>query len=1197
MAFLSGFVKTGLSLLGKDSSAFPYTVGDKVEWFDSQSIWSLHHGVKKEDNSKASIFVFDGSKNRDSLPLARNMFRRIRTMRHPDLLCYLDGIEDEQTIMFATDPVEPLSSQLGQAPDQNLILWGLYKIAHAIQFINQDCDMVHGNIRLSSIFINQAGEWKLGGFEVLSSMKDESPMILTFGGLVSDAQKYASPEVQKSGWTVLKDLPPTAEDSYQLGCLIFEAYNRRFDTADQLVSQRGEIPANMYPIYKALLRPSGRTRADAASFLEEGSRPNGFFDTDFIHVNQFLENITIKDQHEKDAFLRKLDTVIESFPTDFAKYKILPELTKAFEFGSGGAKALNAILKIGDQLANDEYEKIIVAPIVRMFASPDRAIRISLLENMQRFISHIPNKVVVNQIFPNVATGFTDTVPLIREQTIKATLLLVPKLSDRIINYDLLKYMAKLQMDEEPGIRTNTTICLGKIAKHLSDDTRKKVLIPAFTRSLRDGFHHARIAALMALTATAEYYAAPECANRIIPCIATVLIDKEKPVRDQAFKAMNTFLTRVQEFADNMPETALEPSSSPAIASKIEGDATSSPMSSMGVAGVFGGATKGLAGWAVSSLHARFGTPSGEINSGNPLPTNGSAIPAERDTGLARPIASSERLAQIGMAYEEDGWPDDSKDDLIEFSENDGWEPFETNTVEKPVPISDIVPAVPKTRISTFATANHPSGSKTSMKLGHTTKSLASQLEEEATSSMRMNSASTSNPSSIASHSNATSPNMQPEFASKEDRKAELERRREERRQRMAELRNATQRNKTEINRFGLESIDWEWKGENNPKTSSGLLLAFLSIVGWVQAYVILPTPTVKGNHELQALASPTAAPDSRSSNRRLARRQLEENLSLYQNWADVCNNEKGNNVRIQLDNQDVRQLWQTVTETVYCGHGQVKTVTKTVTAKSTATSTVYVDKDKNKKPKCDDKCWSDYLWHTYGHGISVAQGFTGIVCVLIGIYFILFGFRFFRPTLALTGFVFFATMTWIGLVNNEPAYGYPHTEIIYICVSIGLGLLGAVLFMFLYPLGLYMVGALAGFYLAVYILSWKENLVITIKVARICFIVGMGVVMAILVFLAESYVIIFSTAVIGAYLFIFGLDFFIHTGFINSWLAIFDGNQYHRNSYLVSTPIYIMLAFIAFLILLSAGWQYYWNIVRLKRRFGVNVIEVPAEK
>jgi SCY1-like protein 1 len=41
------------------------------------------------------------------------------------------------------------------------------------------------------------------------------------------------------------------------------------------------------------------------------------------------------------------------------------------------------------------------------------------------------------------------------------------ELNDRTINGDLLKYLAKTQTDEQPGIRTNTTICLGKIAKHL----------------------------------------------------------------------------------------------------------------------------------------------------------------------------------------------------------------------------------------------------------------------------------------------------------------------------------------------------------------------------------------------------------------------------------------------------------------------------------------------------------------------------------------------------------------------------------------------------------------------------------------------------------------------------------------------------------------------------------------------------------
>ena len=42
-----------------------------------------------------------------------------------------------------------------------------------------------------------------------------------------------------------------------------------------------------------------------------------------------------------------------------------------------------------------------------------------------------------------------------------------PKLSEKTISTQMLKYFAKLQMDQEPGIRTNTTICLGNYFHYL----------------------------------------------------------------------------------------------------------------------------------------------------------------------------------------------------------------------------------------------------------------------------------------------------------------------------------------------------------------------------------------------------------------------------------------------------------------------------------------------------------------------------------------------------------------------------------------------------------------------------------------------------------------------------------------------------------------------------------------------------------
>lgn len=46
-----------------------------------------------------------------------------------------------------------------------------------LKFINGDASSVHGIVRASSVFTSESGEWKLGGFDVLSSMNDENAVI------------------------------------------------------------------------------------------------------------------------------------------------------------------------------------------------------------------------------------------------------------------------------------------------------------------------------------------------------------------------------------------------------------------------------------------------------------------------------------------------------------------------------------------------------------------------------------------------------------------------------------------------------------------------------------------------------------------------------------------------------------------------------------------------------------------------------------------------------------------------------------------------------------------------------------------------------------------------------------------------------------------------------------------------------------
>jgi SCY1-like protein 1 len=116
------------------------------------------------------------------------------------------------------------------------------------------------------------------------------------------------------------------------------------------------------------------------------------------------------------------------------------------------------------------YSMLQVLPtVIKLFASSDRAIRVGLLQHIESFGGGLSTQVVDEQVFAHVATGFADTSAFLRELTLKSMLVIAPKLSQRTLTGSLLKHLSKLQVDEEPAIRTNTTILLGNIASHLNE--------------------------------------------------------------------------------------------------------------------------------------------------------------------------------------------------------------------------------------------------------------------------------------------------------------------------------------------------------------------------------------------------------------------------------------------------------------------------------------------------------------------------------------------------------------------------------------------------------------------------------------------------------------------------------------------------------------------------------------------------------
>jgi SCY1-like protein 1 len=124
--------------------------------------------------------------------------------------------------------------------------------------------------------------------------------------------------------------------------------------------------------------------------------------------------------------------------------------------------------------------------------------------------------------------------------------------------------------------------------------------VPAFSRALKDPFVHARVAGLMAFMASVDVFDVEEVAGKVLPNISGSMIDKEKLVRDQAFKAVELLVKKLESHAATMPETAITENGEPSTLAPLPGQDT--------LVNSAAGAAGALAGWAISSLGKKLAT-------------------------------------------------------------------------------------------------------------------------------------------------------------------------------------------------------------------------------------------------------------------------------------------------------------------------------------------------------------------------------------------------------------------------------------------------------------------------------------------------------------------------------------------------------------------------------------------------------------
>ena len=542
-------------LFSKDPTKdFPYENVEQLGQIHlaNKTVWSLHSGKHRTSQDPVAIFSCDmkdgasqtqldiarsavSSRGQTSLSISLHICRaavkRLKTLRHPSVLTYVHSVETDRVVLLATEPVSPLQEHLEQLVDRgpkrdNYIAWGIFQVCRALAFLNNDAKLKHNNLHAASVFVTPAGDWKLAGLESVCGADQEAPV-----QVLPTTAKYSPPE--RSDHSKARLASSWAADVWGLGCLIWEVFNGALPSSENL-GKLGEIPKSLQPTYKECVGANPSKRPNPSDILTKLRKSPGFFKNDLIDIVLFLEELQIKEDSDKVRFYSSLPGLLDNCPQNVCQNKILPQLINAFEYGNAGSAILTPVFKIGKDLDTAEYQAKIVPCVVKLFSSNDRNARFKLLSQVENFVEHLSNKIVNDQVFPKIESGFLDSEPLIREKTVISMIHLAPKLNySNLDETVVMKHFTKLARDEQGGIRTNTTVCLGKIARYLHPKTRQQCLLGCFSRALKDPFPPSRIAAINAIAATQQFYTVAETGCRVTVVLAPATVDPEKAVRDQ----------------------------------------------------------------------------------------------------------------------------------------------------------------------------------------------------------------------------------------------------------------------------------------------------------------------------------------------------------------------------------------------------------------------------------------------------------------------------------------------------------------------------------------------------------------------------------------------------------------------------------------------------------------------------------------
>ncbi|GMI06854.1 hypothetical protein TrVE_jg13765 [Triparma verrucosa] len=508
---------------------------------DLPSVGAANGGSMSKD-----VTVFKCTKQnlpQPQLSTALNHFSNAPKLLHPNLLKVLAFTDtkkespNEGELIIVTERVVPLEEYMKTLPangSSQQVLFGVYCLLNALNFITKSCNLCHGNVTLSSVYVTPLGEFKLFDYYVTTPIDPNHGPNGTFRSNESLVDSsYRSPERVNSNLQALIRQGPQGIDAFSLSVLIQKLY------ADPKSGTGRNVPRELATALKKMQDLNKR-----ATFAYVLKCP--LFQKGLVKIMESISLLPTLPHPEKCEFYSRCQPMIidGTIPENISKYRLLPiiltDVNQSLSKTPLTEEARRLLITVLEPMFQSsslltavEFGKTVSPLLHPLFTVNDRAVRGTLLKWLSPLLPQIDHK-TLNKIFDPICSGFTDSSSPLRELTLKSTSGIVEGLTASNLE-KLARYLVRLQADQEASIRTNTVIFIGKIAGKMTKNAREKLILPSFVRGMGDPFVFCRVSSLKAVRACGGMFGVGEVAGRVLPVLCPLLGDGSSEVRGEAF--------------------------------------------------------------------------------------------------------------------------------------------------------------------------------------------------------------------------------------------------------------------------------------------------------------------------------------------------------------------------------------------------------------------------------------------------------------------------------------------------------------------------------------------------------------------------------------------------------------------------------------------------------------------------------------